>query len=246
MPTASGEAPVMAGSCWPPSVAQGAIAKLRKGPSVKPKGGPGQKSPNAGAGRQPPDREVQRTQVLEEARPGLLGLGNQLRGCRVGTRVPSHLLGARASEAIGAGQQANSRQSEECILGKTDAQSSRGSVPRDPSRASAARAARASGTKRARDARGSRGAALSPGRDAASARLPGCQALHRSPLPPQRSLPAPRRPCGTEARSAAAARGRSAAGRARAAACHLGLHECPAGARQRVAFQDLTARSMQR
>ena len=52
--TGSGEAPVMAGSRCPPSVAQGAIAKLCEGPSGKPKYGPGQKSPNAGAERQPP------------------------------------------------------------------------------------------------------------------------------------------------------------------------------------------------
>ena len=44
----------------------------------------------AGAGRQPPDREVLKARkAFEEARKGLLGLGNQPRGCRVGTRVPS-------------------------------------------------------------------------------------------------------------------------------------------------------------
>jgi hypothetical protein len=75
--TANGEAPAMAGSRWPPSVAQGVIAKLRKGPSGKPKYGPGQKSPHAGAGRQPPDREVLRTRkVLEGPRKGPLGAGN--------------------------------------------------------------------------------------------------------------------------------------------------------------------------
>jgi len=54
-----------------------------------PKCGQGRKSPNAGAGRQPPGREALRTRkVLEEAPRKASWSRQRLRGCRVGTRVP--------------------------------------------------------------------------------------------------------------------------------------------------------------
>ena len=59
---------------------------------------------NAGAGRQPLDREVQSalTRVLEEARAGLLGRSDPPRGCRVRhPRNPSHSRWANSGQRGG-------------------------------------------------------------------------------------------------------------------------------------------------
>ena len=84
---ASGKASAMAWSRWPPARAEG--LRLRKGRRAGLKCGPGKKSPHAGAGRQPPDREVLR------AREGSLGGPEKPPGpmrppvAEYGTRVPS-------------------------------------------------------------------------------------------------------------------------------------------------------------
>ena len=47
-------------------------------------------------------RSMRAARLSEEARAGLLGL-KKPRGCRVGTRVPSHILGVKAREGKGVG-----------------------------------------------------------------------------------------------------------------------------------------------
>ena len=100
--TGIGEAPVMAGSRCPPSVAQGAIAKLRRGVEREAKVWPTPQIAERGCRKATPGTVRSQRAARLSRRPARVSWGrNRPRGCRVGTRVPFFVADICGEQASG-------------------------------------------------------------------------------------------------------------------------------------------------